>query len=597
MSYVTQKTNKTSLSSTAFITQDIKEKSLLSATVGDSKEAVFSENFSNGSLPDGWSNIDNSGGGVWQFNNPGNKTLNSTTAYSGFAIFDSYYYGNDGKAENADLITPAIDCSALSAVTFTFEHYFAGFINGAGQVYVSNDNGSTWTSLDSWSATTTANAVFEEYDITAFAAGQSQVKIKWNWQGDHSYYWAIDDIKVFEPYTHDLAVEAINSPAEVFSDSIVSPVVTIENKGHSTEYDYKVLLSDGASYNKTINVTASITPLSSFNVAFPDWTPGDGTYNLTATVTVVGDTNIANNSKNLSVVASPAEHTLGIYSIDVPLTVFSDSIVSPKVRVVNFSDYAESTYTVSLTDSVSYNQTVDVVIPIGKGRVSTISFPDWIPTEGTYTLTATVTSAGDVNGSDNSSTRIVKSIKAKHDLAVNAINIPQVLLSNSPVTPVIAITNAGNYTESAYSVLLSDGGAYSETVNVTDPVAVGAGYNVSFPDWIPTVGSHTLKATVALIGDMAADNDSMTLDVTASAAKHDLAVSSINVPSKVFSDSLVSPVVTIKNTGDFTEATYSVLISDGSAYNAIIDLIISIDEDDTLMLLSLTGLQQKVITL
>ena len=68
---------------------------------------------------------------------------------------------------------------------------------------------------------------------------------------------------------------------------------------------------------------------------------------------------------------------------------------------------------------------------------------------------------------------------------------------------------------------------------------------------------------------MAADNDSMTLDVTASAAKHDLAVSSINIPSKVFSDSLVSPVVTIKNTGDFTEATYSVLISDGSAYNAI----------------------------
>ena len=73
-------------------------------------------------------------------------------------------------------------------------------------------------------------------------------------------------------------------------------------------------------------------------------------------------------------------------------------------------------------------------------------------------------------------------MKAKHDLAVNAINIPQVLLSNSPVTPVIAITNSGNYTESAYSVLLSDGGAYSETVNVTDPVAFGAGYNVSFPD-------------------------------------------------------------------------------------------------------------------
>jgi len=640
--------------------------------------SVFSETFSSGSLPSGWSNVDNNGNGAWQFTNPGGRTLNSTTGATGFAILDSDHYGS-GITENADLITPPIDCSTLTAVTLSFEHYYYAYSGQTGQVSVSGDNGTTWTSLKTWTSST-ANAALAEYDITAVAAGKSQVKIKWSFQGTWGWWWAIDDINVFETDAHDLAVGSITAPATVFSDSIVSPVVTILNKGYSTESAYDVSLSDGAAYNETITITTAIAPATShgvtfpdwtpttgvhtltatvtlagdlnaandsktlavtaapakhdlavnsinaptstlsdsivipvvaianagdyiesvysvtltdnagythtvnvtaavnvgatYNIAFPDWTPGDGTYTLTATVTLAEDAIATNNTKSITVVATPAEHDLGVYTINAPQFVLSDSTISPQVVIANYGNYIESIYSVSLTDGGTYSQTVDVTSPIGIGTTTSISFPDWAPAEGTHTLKATVTLASDVNGSNNSKTLIVTASNAKHDLAIGAINVPQEVLSDSLVSPVITITNTGNYTESAYSVLLSDGGAYSETVNVTDLIANGASYNVTFPDWTPAEGSHTLTATVTLAGDMEASNDTMSLAVTASAAKHDLAAFSINnVPSKVFSDSLVSPIVSVKNTGDYPESTYSVLLSDGGAYSETVDVV------------------------
>ena len=94
----------------------------------NSKGAVFSETFSSGKLPAGWLNVDNNGGGKWLFSNPKPRTINSTTGKTGIAIFDSDYLGGDGKTENADLITPSIDCSALTSVTLSFETLFLCWI-------------------------------------------------------------------------------------------------------------------------------------------------------------------------------------------------------------------------------------------------------------------------------------------------------------------------------------------------------------------------------------------------------------------------------------------------------------------------------------
>ncbi|NUQ44253.1 MAG: hypothetical protein HUU32_22940, partial [Calditrichaceae bacterium] len=160
---------------------------------------VLEEHFTTGALPTGWQNIANIGTEVWYFNNPGGLIFNSTTSGDGFAIFDSDFNGSASGAEDADLITPALDCSGLSQVMLEFEHFFQSGFGGAADLYVSGDNGANWTLVDSWAATSTANAEPESYDISAIAAGQSQVLVRWNWTGDYSWWWALDDVYIFQP--------------------------------------------------------------------------------------------------------------------------------------------------------------------------------------------------------------------------------------------------------------------------------------------------------------------------------------------------------------------------------------------------------------
>lgn len=263
---------------------------------------VLSETFNTGALPTGWTNTDNSTGGLWAFNNPGARIINTTTAADGFAIFDSDILGNDGIAENADLITPAVDCGALTSVKLSFEHYFKYLTGDTITLSVSGDNGATWTVLESWTALT-ANAEVAEYDITTMAAGLSQVKIKWNYAGNYSWYWAVDDVKIFQPATHDIKVTAITPDGQVEADSTYIPSVTVVNNGCSSDSSYSIMLSDGVSYSQTVTVTAALAPAGTYVASFPGWTPAAGSYTLTAIVSLALDEDSTNDTLTQNVSA------------------------------------------------------------------------------------------------------------------------------------------------------------------------------------------------------------------------------------------------------------------------------------------------------
>lgn len=158
---------------------------------------VFSEDFSDGSLPTGWTNNDLTGNnaGTWSFNNPGNRTVNTATSANGFAIFDSDIIGQDNKVENAELISPAFDCSAYSQVLLSLEHFFRYYANSNYRISVSGDNGVNYFTL-AFDSTETANAESLFFDISSYAAGNSQVRLKFSYTGNWSWYWAVDDILV-----------------------------------------------------------------------------------------------------------------------------------------------------------------------------------------------------------------------------------------------------------------------------------------------------------------------------------------------------------------------------------------------------------------
>jgi len=468
--------------------------------------SLFYETFSTGSLPQGWSNIDNAAAGAWLFNNPASRSLNSTTGSTGFAIFDSDRLGNDSKPEDADLITPAIDCSSLTAVIFSFEHYFYSGFNGAGDVSVSVDNGLSWTVLESWGSTSTANATLEEYDISSYAAGKSQVKVKWHWTGNYSWWWAIDDVNIFSPPEHDLQIKAINASPVLPSNAAASIVVTVRNAGLTPESAYSVTLSDGSAYSRTIDVTTEIAYGQTSYVTFDDWIPGDGNYTLTATVSSAGDMDAANNFKSITVLAIPQEHDLGIINTNIPSSTLSDSVITPSVTVKNLGSFTESLYSVSLSDGGVYNSTVDMTTEIAPGDQYAVSFADWTPATGNYTLTAILTLAGDALGSNNVVRIPVTVSPAKHDLEISTVK-PAYFESDSTVIPKVTVLNSGDYSESEFDVVLSDGSNYRDTINVSFALAEGNSYEVTFPEWLPVDATYTLTAEVILDGDADESND------------------------------------------------------------------------------------------
>jgi PKD repeat protein len=155
----------------------------------------FTGDFSEGGLPDCWLNLDNQGNGqVWQFDNPGGRTILTTTTANGFAILDSDHYGS-GNSQNAELITPVFDFSAYTIVILGFEHYFMYYAGSSAILSYSINGGSSWTAIQTWTATTANPAIFS-LDISSLVAGQSNVKFSWKYTGTYGWYWAVDDISI-----------------------------------------------------------------------------------------------------------------------------------------------------------------------------------------------------------------------------------------------------------------------------------------------------------------------------------------------------------------------------------------------------------------
>jgi hypothetical protein len=198
----------------------------------------FSESFDNG-IPATWQNIDNSGNGagVWQAISEGGEN---------FVVFDSDGYGNDSKPENADLITPVIDCSSASFVAVSFVSGFRQYANSVGTASYSTNGGTTWTPFYTVN-TDGAEVVLE--DLTAALAGSNNVRFKFNYVGDWDYFWYIDDFTVYTPATKDMAAVAVTMGA--YYDIADAPIFvegTLINLGTETvsSFDLNYSVDGGA---------------------------------------------------------------------------------------------------------------------------------------------------------------------------------------------------------------------------------------------------------------------------------------------------------------------------------------------------------------
>ena len=156
------------------------------------------ERFETQALPSGWSNIDNlNNGQVWLFNDPKGRG-NLTGGSGGFAILDSDYYGA-GSSQDAELRTPVLNFSTAVTVPLEFDTDFNAYDGGlieVASVDVSNTGGASWTTVYSRTQNTGDFREHVALNITALAAGQPDVVVRFHYyNASYEWWWEVDNVK------------------------------------------------------------------------------------------------------------------------------------------------------------------------------------------------------------------------------------------------------------------------------------------------------------------------------------------------------------------------------------------------------------------
>lgn len=252
---------------------------------------VWSEDFSDGGLPAGWTSEDASGnGGVWTWcDDPVDAVgagcvvnwslyagqhggdFASTTATNGFMVMDSDNLGGLANPPHVVRLTTApIDCSALSEVWVKSENLIGvwEYATTDNAVLRASNDGVNWTSYnlfdilpgmqgnDPGVARWTLNPDVALSDISAVAAGQSTVYLQWSWTGNYEYYWLLDDVDIYDADPTPLFFPAhdmqVNSNFFAVAPNLIWPLEMVEPFGFLADISNQGIVTQS---NVSLNLT------------------------------------------------------------------------------------------------------------------------------------------------------------------------------------------------------------------------------------------------------------------------------------------------------------------------------------------------------
>lgn len=131
--------------------------------------------------------------------------LNSSSGGQ-FALIDSDTQGSSALQNSWLQIATPLDMSSYPNVIITWQQYFRHF-QDPHYVEVSTDGGTNWTSFlvnDIANSITSANPDSYALNISSAAGGQANVLIRFRYEGNYGWFWAIDDVAVLEQPANDL---------------------------------------------------------------------------------------------------------------------------------------------------------------------------------------------------------------------------------------------------------------------------------------------------------------------------------------------------------------------------------------------------------
>ncbi len=257
--------------------------------------SFISENFDGGAIPATWSVVDNTGNGGWDVVADYNgNTLDGTP----FAFIDS-----DGAGSvdlDTELISPEVDASTANTLFLSFDQYFNAYattVKGDVDVF----DGTNWVNVYTTSADVGAwgNPDHQLIDVTAYKNANFKMRFHY-YDANYDWYWALDNVSLFEPDNDDLMV--VSSLPETFVPNVPFPISTkVFNNGLNAQNDFDITInvkdaSNTVAYTETINVTGANLASGATQEFFttnPATLPA-GDYTIESTVTLAGDQTTAN---------------------------------------------------------------------------------------------------------------------------------------------------------------------------------------------------------------------------------------------------------------------------------------------------------------
>ncbi|MFO7660364.1 MAG: PKD domain-containing protein, partial [Candidatus Cloacimonadaceae bacterium] len=161
----------------------------------------------------------------------------STTANAGGTSPEARLYWSPQFTTGTYLISPAVNTSGISTIFLEFNHFLDHYATPYTIGVATRSNTSdAWS--NAWSVNPGANIgpLLHTITINNADVGSSTFQFAFFFTGD-SYnldYWYIDNIKLFTPFSYDLAITEITIPTQVVSGTSISPVCKVRNSGSAT---------------------------------------------------------------------------------------------------------------------------------------------------------------------------------------------------------------------------------------------------------------------------------------------------------------------------------------------------------------------------
>jgi hypothetical protein len=207
---------------------------------------------------------------------------------------------------------------------------------------------------------------------------------------------------------------------------------------------------------------------------------------------------------------------IGAVAIVAPVDTIVAGPVTPQATVHNYGDLREPCSVIfTVNPGAVYTQTVNLPLGLPTGVDTTISFPDWNATLGSFTAVCSTYYATDPIHSNDvvSAPFVVAGTPAVVDVGVSAITAPTGLIdTGATVTPAATVNNYGDNpaTFKAYFSIFdgTDALVYAESVDIVG-LANGASTSAVFPEFAKPhlVGDYVTRCSTYIAGDGNAAND------------------------------------------------------------------------------------------